>query len=107
MKPEIMGINVWLAEVSVNPVFMPLNIWLLQVSVKLEFLELNVGCTKVLTCNIYGAPLEGIVEVRSKSQGFWGWVTVLAAHSVSEVVLKWKESQVGINSNKRCHYISF
>ena len=62
-----MGLNVWLAEVSVNSVFMPLNIWLLQVSVKLEFLELKVGCTEVLTCNIYGAPLEGIVEVRSKT----------------------------------------
>ena len=107
MKPEIMGLNVWLAEVSVNPVFMPLNIGLLQVSVKLESLELNVGCSEVLTCNIYGAPLEGIVEVRSKSQGLWGWVTVLAAHSVSEVVPKWKEPQVAINSNKRCHYISF
>ena len=83
-----MGLNVWLVEVSVDPVFMPLNIWLVQVSVKLEFLELNVGCTEVLTCNIYGAPLEGIVDVRSKSQGFWGWVTVLAAHSVSEVVRK-------------------
>ena len=68
MKPGIMGLNVWLAEVSVNPVFMPLNIWLLQVSVKLESLELNVGCTEVLTYNIYGAPLEGVVEVTSKSQ---------------------------------------
>ena len=106
MKPEIMGLNVWLAEVSVYPVFMPLNIWLLQVSVKLEFLELNVGCTEVSTCNIYGAPLEGIVEVKPKSPGFWGWVTVLAAHSVSEVVHEWKEPQVGINSNKRSRYIS-